>query len=233
MDVVHLFDSYVRCGLKPLPLIPGTKIPLVKDWQIDWSVDKYRNFFIVTPNVNMGILLGDIIDVEGDDQTANDLISDLARNIPHPMFKSSKSVHHLFVSPDPTITICKVGCIEFRGHRHQSVIPPSVHSSGVTYKWVKGSAFPAPPMPRRMVDFLYAHRKSIHHAQPRTNGKKANHALSICNDCKGKNFLHKKRLVLEVRAFAVLGQKWTCRKCRTVDVRDLCREIRDQSSQDS
>ena len=232
MDLVDYFDSYVKCGLKPLPLIPNTKIPMVRDWQSDWSADKYRNFFIVTSNANMGVLLGDIIDVEGDDQAANDHIFDLARNVPHPMFKSNKSIHHLFVSPDPSITICNVGCIEFRGHRHQSVIPPSIHSSGNTYKWIKGSAFPAPPMPRRMVDFLYENRRAIHHIKPRSNGKKSNHIASICNECKGKIFLHKKRLMLEVRAFAVLNQKWTCQKCRVVDVRDMCRHLKNQSSQD-
>jgi len=233
MEIVELFDSYVRCGLRPLPLHPGTKIPVLKDWQHDWSVAKYRHFFVDRPKSNIGILLGNIIDVEGDDKPANDCIFDLVRNTPHPMFKSSKSVHHLFISPDPRITICKIGAIEFRGHRHQSVIPPSVHKSGIEYKWLKDSSFPPPPMPQRMIDFLYDHRKDIHRAKPRPSGKKSNHVQTICTGCKSKNFLHKKRLVLEVRAFAVLGLKWQCQNCRTVDVRQLCREIRDQSPQDS
>lgn len=233
MEIVDLFDSYVKCGLKPLPLHPGTKIPVLKDWQNDWSVHKYRHFFAENPRLNIGILLGNIIDVEGDSQIANDAIFDFVRHTPHPMFKSSKSVHHLFVSPDPSITICKIGAIEFRGHRHQSVIPPSVHKSGIEYKWLKDSAFPPPPMPQKLIDFLYEHRKDIRHVKPKPNGKKSNHAMTFCNTCKRKNFLHKKRLVLEVRAFATLGLKWQCQKCRTVDVRPLCRDIRDQMPQDS
>ena len=234
MDILDLFDSYVKCGLKPLPLHTGTKIPVLKDWQQDWSVQKYRHFFAENSRLNIGILLGDIIDVEGDDDTANEVIFDFVRNTPHPMFKSSKSVHHLFVSPDPSITICKIGKIEFRGHRHQSVIPPSTHKSGIEYKWLKGSAFPAPPMPQRMVNFLYEHKQAIHRdKRQRTNGKKSGHAMTFCTACKRKNFLHKKRLILEVRAFATLGLKWQCQNCRTVDVRDICREIRDQMPQDS
>ncbi len=232
MDIVSLFDSYVKCGMKPLPLIPGTKIPFVRDWQMEWSVEKYRNIFISNPDANIGVLLGNIIDVEGDDTFANELISELTRNTPHPTFKSSKSVHHLFISPDPTITICKIGAIEFRGHRHQSVIPPSTHVSGVEYKWLKGSTFPPPHMPQRLIDFLYTHKKSIRNEKILVNGKKSNHVETFCNKCRKKNFLHKKRLVLEVRAFSILGQKWQCQKCRTVDVRALCRQVRNQRSQD-
>lgn len=233
MDIVDLFDSYVKCGFKPLPLHPGTKIPVVSDWQLNWSAQKYRSLFVSTPKANIGVLLGDIIDVEGDDKLANEVIFEMVRNVPHPMFKSSKSVHHLFISPDPSITICKVGAIEFRGHRHQSVIPPSIHKSGVEYKWLKDSSFPPPPMPQRMIDFLYEHRKKIHRSKPKVAGKKSGHTLTICTNCKSKNFLHKKRLVLEVRAFRGLGLKWQCQGCRKIDVRQLCREIRDQSCQDS
>jgi hypothetical protein len=233
MEIVDFFDSYVKCGLKPIPLRPGSKIPVLKDWQQDWSIQKYRHFFADNPRLNIGVLLGNIIDIEGDSEIANDVIFDFVRHTPHPMFKSSKSVHHLFISPDPTITICNIGDIEFRGHRHQSVIPPSVHKSGVEYKWLKESAFPPPPMPQRMIDFLYDHRKDIHHAKIRRNGKKSNHAMTFCTVCKRKNFLHKKRLVLEVRAFTTLGLKWQCQDCRNVDVRQLCREIRNQSPQDS
>jgi hypothetical protein len=233
-NIADLFDSYVKCGFKPLPLHKGTKIPVVSDWQTDWSVQKYRHFFVDNDQLNMGILLGDIIDVEGDDELANEVISEFVRHTPHPMFKSSKSIHHLFLSPDPTITICKVGKIEFRGHRHQSVIPPSVHMNGVEYKWLKGSEFPAPPMPQKMVEFLYKHRKVIKRAKRfKPQGKKSGHASTLCTKCNAKCFIHKKRLILEVRAFATLGRKWQCQKCRDVDLRQLCREIRDQMPQDS
>lgn len=232
MDMVDYFDAYVRCGLKPLPLYAGTKIPVRKDWQIEWTADKYRNYFLVTPNLNIGILLGDIIDVEGDDMPANERIFELARNTPHPMFRSNKSIHHLFISPDPKITVCKVGHIEFRGQRHQSAIPPSVHKSGIKYAWLKDSTFPPPPMPRLLTEFLFQHRQEIHRAKPRSNGKKSNHTATVCNKCERKVFVHKKRLVLEVKAFRTLDLKWTCQNCRTVDVRPLCRQIR-QSCQDS
>jgi hypothetical protein len=174
------------------------------------------------------------MDVEGDDREANELINEFARNTPHPMFRSSKSVHHLFVSPDPTITVCKIGQIEFRGQRHQSVLPPSVHRSGVKYAWLKESAFPAPPMPNRLVTLLYQNRKVIKYGKPKTAKKKSNHVKTVCNKCRRKVYLHKKRLILEVKASAVLGNPWMCQQCRSVDLRPLCREIRDQlNAQDS
>ena len=227
IDLVELFDSYTRCGFKPLPLYPGTKIPMVKDWQNDWSADKYRDYFIATPNANMGILLGDIIDVEGDDTHANEIIFDLARNVPHSMFRSSKSVHHLFMSPNMNITVCKIGRIEFRGKRHQSVVPPSVHKNGTEYKWCRESVFPPPPMPQKMIDFLLEHKKEIKVVRPRINGKKSNHCISVCNLCKQKVFVHKNRLVLETQAFRILDSKWLCQLCRPIDVRPICRTFRD------
>ena len=231
MDMVSYFDAYVRCGLQPIPLYPGTKIPMESGWQGDWSVDRYRNHFLVTPNINIGILLGNIIDVEGDDKNANERIFELTRNSPHPMFRSSKSIHHLFVSPDPKITVCKVGHIEFRGQRHQSALPPSIHESGVKYAWLKDSAFPPPVMPRPLAQFLLEHKKTTQKVKPLANGRKSNHMETHCNKCKGKQFIHKKRLILEVRAFSTLGTKWLCHRCREVDVRPICRELR-QSCQD-
>lgn len=231
MEMADVFDAYVRCGMRPIPLYPNTKIPMNRDWQTGWSADRYRDFFIITPNCNIGLLLGEIIDVEGDSEFANDQIKDLVRGVPHPMFKSSKSVHHLFISPDPTLTICKVGDIEFRGCRHQSVIPPSKHESGANYAWLKGSTFPAPPIPTRLWEFMMENRKKIKRVKPplTSTGKKANHVQTTCNKCKRKEYLHKKRLVLEVRAFRAMKLLWQCHKCRAVDVRPICRELRDQA----
>lgn len=233
MEIADYFEAYVTCGFKPIALYPGTKIPVFRDWQIQWSADKYRQVFNQTPDSNMGFLLGDIMDVEGDTEEANEMIFDLARHCPHPMFKSSKSVHHLFLSPDPNITICKFDGIEFRGRRHQSVVPPSIHSTGKVYEWLKKSTFPAPPMPTGLVNLLYSHYRQIKKTKHvNQQEKKANHTNTACNSCRRKSYIHKKRLVLEVRAFQSLGQKWQCHNCRTVDVRPICRKVKNQMSHD-
>jgi hypothetical protein len=232
MDIANYFEAYLTCGFNPIALYPGSKIPVFKDWQVDWSADKYRAAFDQMPDANMGFLLGTVMDVEGDTEEANEMIFDLTRHCPHPMFKSNKSCHHLFLSPNPNITICKFDGIEFRGRRHQSVVPPSVHKSGKVYEWLKKSTFPAPPMPTALVNLLYSHYRDIKTAKPQQNGKKANHTASLCNECGRRSYIHKTRLVLEVRAFASLDQKWQCQKCRKVDVRPICRKVRDQMSHD-
>ena len=232
MDIVNYFEAYVTCGFQPIALHPRTKIPVFRDWQLEWSIKKYREVFCGNPESNMGFLLGNIMDVEGDTEEANEILADLTRHCPHPMFKSNKSVHRLFLSPDPNITICKFNGIEFRGRRHQSVVPPSIHTSGTVYEWLKKSTFPAPAMPTALVNLLYSHYRQIKKGRPSFNGKKANHISTACNGCKRNSYLHKKRLVLEVRAFQSIGQKWQCQKCRTVDVRPICRQIRDQMPQD-
>lgn len=235
MEMIDYFDAYAACGLKPLPLYPKTKIPMFKGWQDDWSLEKCRNYFLTDNNINIGILLGDVVDVEGDSDFANARIFDLTRGVPHPMFRSSKSVHHLFLTPDPRLTVLCVGEIEFRGHRHQSALPPSTHVNGVQYAWLKGSEFPPPRMPERLLELFKENWRGVKRKPQRPTKKKSGHSQTECNRCKRRVFIHRTRLVLEVKAFRSLNMKWLCQKCRPVDVRDLCREIRFQenNSQDS
>ncbi len=213
--LLKYFDFYTSAGMEIIPVYEKTKTPIGRGWNRRWRRDWCRSVF-ERGNCNMGILLGDIVDVEGDTDTANEMLNKLIGGIPHPSFRSSRSVHHLFQSPDPNLTATRFKNIEFRGRGVQSVIPPSVHEDGVEYFWLKGSIFPPPPMPVPLYQYYFSHK-------PKKKKKSPGLRTTVCGECGGKTVIHRKRLLLEVR---VMGGVWRCHRCRERDVRQECREVR-------
>lgn len=219
--ILDHFEALTNKGLKLIPLRENSKIPLYKNWNVNWEYHWVRNKFQKYPNSNIGLLLGDIVDVEGDSERANQKILDLIKDYPHPNYRSSKSIHHLFLTPDPALRHFRYEEIEFRGHGHQSVMPPSKIGETV-YKWLKNFKFPVPNMPEELVDFLYKKRKKKIYKQKLKPG----HLKTRCATCQQNILLHEKRHALELKAFKLLGQKWECKNCRSVDLRPACRLIR-------
>ena len=162
----------------------------------------------------MGILLGNIVDVEGDTEEANDLLERMIDGALRPKFRSSKSIHNLFINPDPNLTRLVVGGIEFRAHKHQSVVPPSIHEDGTRYHWLSGSTFPIPVMPPELLSFYLRNKKSsqtipvVKKTKKRTvRRKRSNYTQTRCNSCLNKYFMHKKRLMLEVRVLQSMNNR--------------------------
>jgi hypothetical protein len=215
--VLDHFDALTSRGMKVIPLRENSKVPLCKGWAKHWDQQEARNKLRVFPDCNIGLLLGEIIDVEGDDVEANKTIDELIGDYPHPAYSSTKSHHHLFLSPDPKLRIFKVGAIEFRGHGHQSVIPPSSHN-GIAYKWLQRFRFPIPEMPKALQIFYLKHK----------HGRcvKPDHTRVWCAECGKVCFLHRKRFALELSVFQILGSKWLCHVCRPLDIRRACRLVR-------
>jgi len=233
--ILQWYDKYITLGLHPIPVFKEDKRPAGgKEWHLNWTPYRWRDYFC-SDAYNMGIILGDIIDVEGDTEEGNDLLLRMIDGLPHPMFRSSKSIHHLFQSPDPLFQRLVVDGIEFRGAKHQSVVPPSIHEEGIRYQWVHGSKFPAPLMPDELLRFFLAN-KEIRDAKYKTpyrqyrklrNRKKGGHTRTICKICKCGFYVHEKRLMLEVRAFReYYNLPWMCHGCRELDMRELCRTVR-------
>lgn len=221
------FDVLTKHGLRVIPLRPYSKIPVQKNWA-DWNYENCRYILEKNPESNIGLLLGEVMDVEGDSVEANERINDLVRDYPHPMYTSTKSVHHLFINPEPTLTILKHQQIEFRANRHQSVLPPSVLDTGVEYKWVDGKlTLPIPPMPDRLLTFFRKLQKV------RKTAIKPGHMKLPCFKCREKCFIHRKRYDLELIAFKKLGLRWMCHDCREVDLRQECRDIRKNKKEGS
>jgi len=215
MNVLAWYDAYVGNKLEVIPLRPRTKIPY-KWWDKKWNSDWNRNFFCDNPYSNMGFRLGTIMDIEGDTPEANEKLMKITANCPHPMYSSSRSIHHLFLNPDPTFTIVRYKGMEFRGAKHQSVLPPSRHEDGKKYFWLPESRFPIPKMPTSVLNLFKIAR------QKKKPGGKKIHCFS-CEEEHTRNF---RRINLEIEAFKVFDQKWQCQGCRTIDVRPICREIR-------
>jgi hypothetical protein len=219
-STIDHFDALTSRGLKIIPLWENSKIPLNKGWSQNWDRLDSRNALVRFPEANIGLLLGNIVDVEGDSEEANKTIIDLIGDYPHPCYHSTKSIHHLFQSPDPNLRHFRCGKIEFRGHGHQSVLPPSQHA-GIKYCWLKSFKFPIPEMPESLVKFYEERKEHI-----KLNDTKPGHIRVWCSKCDSKVFLNEKRFKLELQAFKLLEAKWQCQSCRTVDLRHACRLIR-------
>jgi len=212
------FDKLTNLGLKIIPLRENSKVPMYKGWNTHWDKGRARERLEQFPDANIGLLLGDVIDVEGDSEFANDTILRLIGDYPHPSYRSVRSTHHLFVTPDPKLSILKIGDIEFRGHGHQSVLPPSSHY-GFEYQWFRNFKFPVPQMPEPLLSFFRRHM----YGQPE---RKPGHIRVWCAKCGRKRWIHQKRHELETEAFRIFEERWTCHKCRTLDIRPVCRMIK-------
>lgn len=211
--VLDYFDIYINHGWKIIPIRPRSKAPYFKSWNADYDKYRTREFIEEHPDCNLGLLLGEIVDLEADDKSANARLNRKIRDYPHPKYKSEKSVHHLFLTPDPELTRVVIKGIEYRGSMHQSVLPASVNKNGVKYSWLTTNLV-VPPMPVSLVDY-YNQQTKIRHSH-----------YAKCYQCEKDEPIHRKRHKEELEAFRQLGMRWECHKCRKVDVRDLCRKIR-------
>lgn len=219
VPVIEHFDALTKQGLKVIPLRENSKVPMCKGWNYNWDRSACRERLEVFPDSNIGVLLGDVVDVEGDSRPANQQILDLIGDYPHPTYTSTKSIHHLFLSPDKGLRLLRVGDIEFRGYGHQSMLPPSQHQ-GTQYMWLRKVQFPVPPMPQSLYIFYLKQKKQYEKL------RKPGHMQVWCSQCEKKCFLHKRRFELELEAFQLLGCRWECQSCRTVDLRPACRLIK-------
>ncbi len=215
--LITQFDSLVRYGLQVIPIQSNSKRPIYRDWT-SYNPKKARNYVLNDPNVNLGILLGRVIDVEGDTDEANATIDDLIGDYPHPVYKSSRSKHHLFLTPDRRLTHFSFKNIEFRGYGHQSLLPPSRVGS-TRYQWLQMTET-IPPLPPLLLKF-YRQKSKNHHGL-----LKPGHIEATCSICDEQFYIHNKRFDLELKAFRLIGSKWECRSCRTVDLRQACRYAR-------
>ena len=228
MNSLEYFNQYIKIGLRVIPLYEKSKIPIGNAWNYRWDEYYCREIFKKNPGLNMGLLLGEFVDVEGDTEDANDLLKELIGDIPHPMYKSSKSIHHIFINPDPKLTATRFHGMEFRANKHQSVIPPSIHSDGTPYLWVRGTNFNIPPMPMALHEYYFKFRgvKKTFRKRRLSKGIRPGRTRTICNICGKGIFIHKKRLVLEMHVFQLYKELWQCHKCRNIDIRNDCRQIK-------
>ncbi len=146
LDSLKVYTAHL--GWNVIPVNENSKCPVGKNWNEHvWTTDNLIDILIKRPNINIGLLLGDIIDVEADTPGANAMLDRIIGDYPHPIYQSTKSKHHLFLNPDKNLTRFTTQHIEFRGLKHHSVLPPS-KINGVQYKWLTSG--PIPEMPKSL-----------------------------------------------------------------------------------
>jgi len=223
MDALKIFHDYKALGYHLIPLHKGTKRPIMKNWNKKYSYKRIENFLLQNPgNYNFGILLGDVIDIEGDSCEANIFLNDLLKDIPHAIYQSSKSTHHLFRMGSKFFTRHICNSIEFRGHGHQSVVPPSTHEDGTKYSWIT-DLIPVSELPVLPSEL----ELKIKTFKIRSKKFTKPHSKKIrCHSCKDQCFINKRRLELELSVLRSIGQKWMCNPCRPYDLREDVRKLR-------
>ncbi len=220
IGMIDYFNLYTGSyDWKIIPVFSRSKIPVAKKWHSNYNQEWSRFYIKKNSNINLGLLLGEIVDVEGDTPEANAILDKALEGHKHPTYQSSKSIHHLFKSPDQNLTCLKFRGIEFRGDKHFSVLPPSTHAGGKRYRWKVGPECGMPEMPPALRELYESNKKKYNIVSPKFISK-------ICQNCGCKEPIHKKRLELELKAFRHHGCVWTCHKCRKIDVRETCRLIR-------
>lgn len=227
MNNSKVFSYYFNLGYQVIPIHYQTKVPIFKSWNKNYDSAKLEEFVAKsTVPLNFGILLGEIVDIEGDCEKSNREIDELLVEIPHPVFQSRKSKHHLFRSRVKNLTRIVKNGIEFRGYKHQSIIPPSCHENGTKYEWITDvfKFEEIPFLPTNIHNYL---NTLINQDKPQVNKKELKpHHLSVsCASCLYKFYLHQVRFEKELRAFKNTGSRWLCRKCRPTDLRDTIRNF--------
>jgi hypothetical protein len=221
MDAIEVFSVYKNLGYKIIPLYPNSKVPMFGQWQKNYSYNKIEKIITnSTEDINFGIILGDVIDLEGDCVESNKILDSMLADVYHPVFSSNKSKHHLFKSSIKNLTKIEFDGIEARGHRHQSVIPPSAHIAGCNYEWIF-NIVPYTELPE-LPEFLY---RKIISLLPKIKNKlnktnlKSNHSKILCFNCNATQMINQKRFNKEMEVFKKNNMQWACMKCRPFDLR--------------
>lgn len=221
------FDEYVAKGLNPIAIFGGTKQPVESKWNQNWSIRRWRRYFSNNEEgYELGLLWGSkFVDVEADDEKSNIFLNRLIGNVERPIFRSKRSFHNIFLSPNPKLTkvnlFTKKGeKIEIFGRRTYTVAPPSTHIEGTKYGFIN-EVWPPPPFPNGLKAFYFQQKKIII--------KNKNIIVTTCKECGKEQIMNKRRLALEVNAFLKYSLGWKCRRCRkkyNINLKEECRIIR-------
>lgn len=139
------------------------KRPVGRDWPYLATGDVEEVEAWLRAGSNVGLLLGEpsgLVDVEYDDAAGLAMLQALGLDsIDTPTWSSGRGHHRLFRwSPEmASVGWRKVEGVEFRigGNPAQSVLPPSVHPSGIHYQWLR-SPVDCPPaeLPDDVMEFV-------------------------------------------------------------------------------
>jgi len=133
--VKYLLDMCHRFNLVPIPLKPGSKVPLVK-----WSADRWAapavelQTWSADPTINWAVRCGEnlaVIDFDSDDEYFH-FIATHRLPLDCPVVKTNRG-HHLWVRPRRPVRSQRVKGVEIKCLGSYVVAPPSIHPSGSPY----------------------------------------------------------------------------------------------------
>lgn len=202
-------EKYLSLGWKIIPLYPNSKRPMIKNWtnlkNYELSLHDVISRF---NNINYGLVLGDIIDIECDNENSNNFINKAFKRLAHPIYISNKSYHHLFLNDDINFTFKKFGKIEIRCRHMQSVLPLS-EVDGFKYTWITTNNFILPKINFKLINKIFHKDKN----------KKNNLILIRCPDCIQSFKMGKKKFNYEKSIFTKFKlSKWKCNSCRELEL---------------
>lgn len=158
-------EAYWRRGWNPIALCPPShvgvgsehrlyckdpkhfgKVPLGrwKYWQDHRiSLEELQRQFTNHPNANVALLLGGPVSnlIRVDSDKGEEALRELAKRVELPTtvsFNTARGVGLLYQTPAAIKKSIVADGVEVLGYGEQTVVPPSLHRSGVQYEWRKG-----------------------------------------------------------------------------------------------
>lgn len=143
MDTLETALQYLELGLHPIPLVERGKRPL-GPWSEYQSRPPHRSevegWFTKHPDANLGLVMGctpGLIAIDCDSSKGEEFLESLIGQPVTPVNLTPKGRHVLFRHPGGRVLTRSriLPDVDVRGDGGYIAAPPSVHETGVLYKW--------------------------------------------------------------------------------------------------
>ena len=158
-DVKEAALRYLEAGLSVIPLRPRGKEPLLK-WSYYQrrrpSEEEVEEWFTKHKGANIGIVAGEasgglcIIDIDTDGEDPQRILEEVQKRVPQlleaPVVKTRRGLHLYVLSPGERGAVISLNGAKLELRRRGYVVaPPSVHPSGLRYRWLRTGEVPYIP----------------------------------------------------------------------------------------
>ncbi len=135
-------NIYVKAGLNVIPLKERGKIPVVKEWrplvEQPLAINELNNIYRENPKLNIGIIMGansgGLVVIDIDHSPPEELVFLIAQN-PTVAVQTGRGRHYYYRSKQRLPNL-KFDWGELRAKNLYVVAPPSVHPSGMEYRFL-------------------------------------------------------------------------------------------------
>lgn len=154
--------DYAARGWHVIPVKPKEKLPLIKDWPGQATIDpeKIKGWFKQWPTANIGLLLGQksglvVLDVDG--PKGSDQV--LGLHLPETITATSgkdHGCHYFFKAPEHPVKrkVRLFDEVDLLAENSFIIVSPSVHPSGRQYSFVNLDGKDPAPLPQAILDLV-------------------------------------------------------------------------------